>query len=611
MMIQAKLSKEAIQVKLYRKISLFVVASVIYSFAATNDSTIDSAVLKRIYMGNYSYNTCLSSQPILSMRWASDLNRPVFKNRTGTLYKSLMDASTTSNTPQYRVFFADANGLASSSSVFTYTSGALFAPWVKGDSIYTTGKISGATLNTGNGDNELYPMNQGVRSTDDPTFDSTNVTVINATRSRTGTAYSDSIANTGGISTDRLITSGNVRVGTEFNDSWNTNFKALQVGETFSVMGIVSSTNGGANYLMSNAYYNTSNNFIARRNFGASMISLDDEEIRFSTAHVNGAGGILTFVERMALRPQGLGIGTTSPQYPLHVVGDIYTSTKVLTDTVRSKTGNNVLTLIDDNYIDLLTSLVRVGSNISVDGYIKSDSAYGVRVKAGSDYTNACFGVYNTSGSPKFTIRGDGLTTCWDALSTPVFYTDTIYSTMLNMTGGYQHSSGNYSMSNAGHMFLNRLGIGVTATVPLHVSGLGYIDSIRTSGSIVTGNNLYVKGLSAIDTGSFTATWTGFTSTTTSTIRYKNIFGVVTLFIGSVSGESNNTALETASLPSAIQPSEYVEAPAAAYATSGGSNAQTQMIAYIQGSTLSLKKTGLWGSTGTKGIDNMTITYIQ
>ena len=50
---------------------------------------------------------------------------------------------------------------------------------VQGDETVTgklnvTGAISGATVNTGHGANELHPMNQGVRTTDSPTFASIN-----------------------------------------------------------------------------------------------------------------------------------------------------------------------------------------------------------------------------------------------------------------------------------------------------------------------------------------------------------------------------------------------------------------------------------------------------
>ena len=97
----------------------------IVCYSATNDTTIDSAILKRIYMGNYNYNTILASAPILTMRWASDLNRPVWKNRYGVVYKGLIDASTSSNTPVSRIFYADANGSASSSSELTFSSSKL------------------------------------------------------------------------------------------------------------------------------------------------------------------------------------------------------------------------------------------------------------------------------------------------------------------------------------------------------------------------------------------------------------------------------------------------------------------------------------------------------
>lgn len=51
-----------------------------------------------------------------------------------------------------------------------------------------SGALTGATLNTGYGANELHPMNQGVRTTDDVTFDSTRtrVSVFDSVKLGTG-----------------------------------------------------------------------------------------------------------------------------------------------------------------------------------------------------------------------------------------------------------------------------------------------------------------------------------------------------------------------------------------------------------------------------------------
>lgn len=67
----------------------------------------------------------------------------------------------------------------------------------------TTGTLTGATLNTGQGDNELYPMDQAVRTTDSPTFeqlslnqwlqiDPNNVEGFGASRLMIGKAFDDS-----------------------------------------------------------------------------------------------------------------------------------------------------------------------------------------------------------------------------------------------------------------------------------------------------------------------------------------------------------------------------------------------------------------------------------
>ena len=62
---------------------------------------------------------------------------------------------------------------------------------IKGVTGTFSGALTGTTLNTGNGANELHPMNQGVRTTDDVTFDSTRtrVSVFDSVKLGTGSFF--------------------------------------------------------------------------------------------------------------------------------------------------------------------------------------------------------------------------------------------------------------------------------------------------------------------------------------------------------------------------------------------------------------------------------------
>ncbi|HET8685057.1 MAG TPA: hypothetical protein VFM18_00165, partial [Methanosarcina sp.] len=343
--------------KLYKKINLFVFAVVVICFGATNDTTIDSATLKRIYMGNYSYNTCIASQPILSMRWASDLNRPVFKNRTGTLYKALMDASTTSNTPQYRVFFADANGLASSSSSFIYTNGNLHSDYFSGDSIVVTGKLKGAT-----GD---YSGN------------------IQATGSVTASDLraSDSVTGTHGYFVWGISTPGDVnatgdiygRVGTFIASVSGTDLKASD-----SIVGVT----GTFSSALSSTTLNTG--------YGNNELYPMDQDLRKIASPIFNSG---TFT--------AIGVGTSKPVGRIEATVPEYTTMMALGDTLGI---GLAVTARDTSGYGLYFGLNSTGDAWIQNGRTSGNTAYNMSLQAaGGNVT-----IGNTSSTHKLNVGGDG-----------------------------------------------------------------------------------------------------------------------------------------------------------------------------------------------------------
>lgn len=79
-----------------------------------------------IYRRNYPYTTAVSDQPYLTLIIFSDLKVLGFKDSDNTLKKVLCDASGSSATPAERVFFADSNGEADSSSDLTFDGSELY-----------------------------------------------------------------------------------------------------------------------------------------------------------------------------------------------------------------------------------------------------------------------------------------------------------------------------------------------------------------------------------------------------------------------------------------------------------------------------------------------------
>lgn len=85
-----------------------------------NVTVIAGAAQVDLYLGNYSYANVVASMENLKFKAATDINRIVWKNASGTAYKLMHDASTSSNHSGGRVLFTDNNGAANSSSALTF-----------------------------------------------------------------------------------------------------------------------------------------------------------------------------------------------------------------------------------------------------------------------------------------------------------------------------------------------------------------------------------------------------------------------------------------------------------------------------------------------------------
>ena len=118
----------------------------------------------------------------------------------------------------------------------------------------------------------------------------------------------------------RIDASGRVGIGV-VPETWSSNQDALQIGDTGAVWHL---TSGGieSTYIGNNVYYNSG--WKAITTGPASKFQLKDDTMWFQNAVSADADATLSFYDRMCILADGIvGIGTTSPNFPLDVNGGI------------------------------------------------------------------------------------------------------------------------------------------------------------------------------------------------------------------------------------------------------------------------------------------------
>ena len=143
---------------------------------------------------------------------------------------------------------------------------------------------------------------------------------------------------TGGSNTERarIDSSGNFGLGVT-PSAWRSNYKATQVGNAAAIVG---RTDNNSNYFSSNWYVNSSNQDIYQNTGFATIYSQASGAHIWYTAASGTAGNTISFTQAMTLDASGnLGIGTTSPAYPLDVVG---AATGAWTLNMRGRSADNI-----------------------------------------------------------------------------------------------------------------------------------------------------------------------------------------------------------------------------------------------------------------------------
>jgi hypothetical protein len=125
----------------------------------------------------------------------------------------------------------------------------------------------------------------------------------------------------GGAESMRIDASGNMGLGVT-PSAWSASFyKVIEGGDGNNQSAIAFRTDTNGVDLFANAYFNGTNN-IYKYTGTAGFYQLTGNTHAWFAAPSGTAGDAITFTQAMTLNASGLlGIGQTSPQYPLHITG--------------------------------------------------------------------------------------------------------------------------------------------------------------------------------------------------------------------------------------------------------------------------------------------------
>ncbi len=146
----------------------------------------------------------------------------------------------------------------------------------------------------------------------------------------------------------------------------------------------------------------------------------------------------------------------------------------------------------------------------------------------------------------------------------------------------------------------------------------GFVPKLSGNGAtFFDGTGAFSTPAYGVTTGTFTVTGTGFTASITGTARYVKSGTLISLFLPTLSGTSSTTAFTITGLAAAVTPTRAAIIPAyivnssvnsLGLITLAASSTTLTLAAALNTSPVSFDTTG-WGSTGTKSLQAIYITY--
>ena len=259
-----------------------------------------------------------------------------------------------------------------------------------------------------------------------------------------------------------------------------------------------------------------------------------------------GTGGLVTILagNGNATQPGGNVSLTGGPGYLTTgtagstVIAGGFGANASLSGTIVFQT-NNITTGGIDNYGGWsIQSPTQLEPAIVANGF--ANSPVGTFVSGNNSTTFNQDLVVQRYGSAANSVYGGPNLTLWDTLS--------------NTIGELQESGGQLE-------FWDFMSSGWGQLAYFGTTG-GYVGSGATGGDqglgTVNATAVYVNGASIIPTGTFTASFNGFTTTPTTTVTYTITGNVVTLLVQPFTATSTNTQFQMYGLPAAITPTNAV-----------------------------------------------------
>jgi hypothetical protein len=284
--------------------------------------------------------------------------------------------------------------------------------------------------------------------------------------------------------------------------AWNSAHKVIDIG-TYGSVDNEPAVNGFN--LVSNGYYNASNQWIYKNTAAASLLRLNEGGFKFFTAASGTAGNQIALTQAMTLDASGnLGVGITSPNSRLDVVGG--TGIRVNEDGAGTK-----VIQIRSNFAGVAPAI-----NVSTNDPLlfQTNNTERARITAGGQFIigastgNGRLTVYgtgtsgstysfetaNSNGNTTFLVANDGTARFYKSdLAESARFTAT-GNLLVGTTTDVSGRSGVISDVSGNVRAIPRTGSEKTSAYTLAITDVGQFVQVGTSGSVTVPNDTFATG---------------------------------------------------------------------------------------------------------------------